>query len=77
MTLTGCDIGPGCDDDPELRKALGRLHCALDVMLVCARWYAGWCAPAGTLAGVRPLVRCLAVERSTLGRNDAGARRPC
>ena len=24
----------------ELRKVLKRLHCPLEVMLVCARWYA-------------------------------------
>jgi hypothetical protein len=32
---------------PELRKVLKRLHYPLEVMLVCARWYAAYPFPDG------------------------------
>ena len=37
---------------PELRKVLKRLHYALEVMLVCARWYAAY--PLNQLLNAEP-----------------------
>lgn len=36
---------------PELRKVLKRLHYPLEVMLVCARWYAAY-VTRGVFAGL-------------------------
>jgi transposase-like protein len=61
---------------PELRKVLKRLHFPLEVMLVCARWYAAYLLSFRHLEEMMQ-ERGVFVDHSTVsGRSDMTSTKP-